>query len=391
MVYDMKDKAAIVGIGWTEISRNSGASVLHLAVDACKRAVEDAGLTIKDIDGIVTHNMSDSVMPQQVANCFGIPQLAYHLEYWGGGPAGGQTIMNAALAVATGLAKYVVCFRALNGRSGRRIGGIGEKPKAQGVEQFAIPYGFTNFTHLAGICIGRHMIKYGTTERQIGSVVVNQRNNAMLNERAIQRKPLTMEEYLNSKKFTDHIRFYDICSEVDGGVAVVVTTAERARDLKKRPVYISGMAAGGGPAQMSYGMNTADLSRWPDLTESFIKYIAPSLYHMAGVTPQDIDIAELYDDVSLVVLMQLEDFGFCKPGEAGAFAEEGGIKIGGKLPVNTHGGLICEGYLHGINNITEAVSQLRGEAGQRQVENAQLAVTSHFALSLGSALILRRG
>ncbi len=387
---ELRDKTAIVGIGWTKISQNSGVSVLHLAAEVCKKAIEDSGLSVKDIDGIVTHNMSDSVMPQQVQACLGLPQLNYHLEYWGGGPAAGQTVINAAMAVATGMAKNVVVYRALNGRSGRRIGGTGERPQPRGQEQFLIPYGWTNFTHPCTLMARRHMIKYGTTNRQLGMVAVNQRKYASMNERAYLRAPITIEDYFQSRKIADPFRLLDICVEVDGGVAMVVTSAERAKDLRKRPVYIMGMGVGGGPNPMVYGMNTSGFFWWHDHTELFGKYVAPPLYRMAGITPEDVDVAEIYDEMTIAVIVQLEDFGFCKKGEGGPLIEGGHTLLGGKIPVNTHGGLLSEGYLHSLNHVAEAVSQLRGEAGARQVKNAEIALTTHLGISLGSALILRR-
>jgi len=385
----LKDKTAITGIGWTEISRNSGVSVLSLAAEACKTAIDDAGLKMEEIDGIVTHNMSDSVMPQQVATCLGLPQLGYHLEYWGGGPASDQTIINAVMAVACGMAKNVVCFRALNGRSGRRIGGGDERPQATSDSQFLIPYGWTSFLHSCAPWIHRHMVEYGTTERQLGALCVSQRHNATMNERAMLRKPITIEDYLASRWVAWPFRLLDICIEVDGAVALVVSSAERAKSLKHSPVYIMGMALGGGPLPSYYGMNIAAFLR-NSHTELFGKYISPSLYRMAGITPKDVDIIEFYDEMSIAPLMQLEDFGFCKKGEGGPFIEEGRTKLDGELPVNTHGGFLSEGYLHGLNHVAEAVSQLRGDAGPRQVKDAEIALTTGVGGEVGSALLLRR-
>jgi len=385
----LKDKAAIAGIGWTKFSKNSGVSVLSLAVEACKKAIDDAGLRVKEIDVIVTHNMSDSVMPQEVATCLGLPNIGYHLEYWAGGPAGCQIIINAAMAVVTGMAHYVVCFRALNGCSGRRLGGKGERPPTTGEAQFLIPYGWTSFVHAFTHCARRHMIEYGTTPQQLGMVAVTQRKHASMNERAMMRTPITIEDYFNSRMIAEPFRLLDICLETDGGCAVVVTSAERARELKHRPVYIMGAAIGGGPNPTPYGMSTFGWLRGSH-TELYGKYISPQLYGMAGVTPKNINLAELYDEMSIAVLIQLEDFGFCKKGESGPFIEEGRIEIGKELPVNTHGGFLCEGYLHGLNHIAEAVSQLRGDAGERQVKDAEIALCTSLGMQVGSALILRR-
>jgi len=388
-MHALKDKAAIAGIGWTSFTKDSGASVLSLATEACKKAIDDAGLNVKEIDGIVTHNMSDSVMPQEVATCLGLPGLGYHLEYWGGGPAGCQTVINAAMAIAMGMAHNVVCFRALNGRSGHRLGGTGNRPPATGEAQFLIPYGWTSFVHTFTHMARRHMIEYGTTQKQLGVVAVTERKHASMNERAMMRTPITIDDYFNSRMIAEPLRLLDICVETDGACAVVVTSAENARNLRHRPVYVMGAAIGSGPDPTPYGMNTFGWLRGSH-TELYGKYISPQLYGMAGITPRDIDLAEIYDEMTIAVLVQLEDFGFCKKGEGGPFVEEGRIEIGKELPVNTHGGFLSEGYLHGLNHVAEAVSQLRGEAGPRQVKNAEIALCTSLGMQAGSALILRR-
>ena len=385
----MKDKAAIAGIGWTRYSRDSGVSVLSLAAEACKKAIEDAGLSVSDVDGVVTHNMSDSVMPQEVATCLGLPHLGYHLEYWGGGPAGCQTVINAVMAITTGMARNVVCFRALNGRTGRRLGGTGDKPPTSGEPQFLIPYGWTSFVHAFTHMARRHMYEYGTTSEQLGAVAVTERRHASMNERAMMRQPITIEDYLNSRMIADPLRLLDICVETDGGCAVLVTSTEQARDLRHRPVYITGAAVGSGPDPTPYGMSTFGWLRGSH-TELYGKHISPQLYSMAGITPADVDVAEIYDEMTIAVIVQLEDFGFCRKGEGGPFVEEGNTRIGGRLPVNTHGGFLSEGYLHGLNHVVEAVSQLRGDAGARQVKNAEIALCTSLGMQAGSALILRR-
>jgi acetyl-CoA acetyltransferase len=385
----LKDRTAIVGVGWTKFSRNSGVSVLSLAVEACKKAIDDAGLSVKEIDGVVTHNMGDSVMSQEVATCLGLPNMGYHLEYWGGGPAGCQVVINAAMAVATGMARHVVCFRALNGRSGCRLGGTGERPPSTGEAQFLIPYGWTSFVHAFANMARRHMIEYGTTSRQMGLVAVAERRHASMNPRAMMRTPITLDDYFASKMMVDPFRLLDICLETDGGCAVVVTSAERAKHLRHRPVYIMGAAIGSGPDPTPYGLHTFGWLRGSH-TVLYGKHISPQLYRMAGIAPKDIDVAELYDEMTIAVLVQLEDFGFCNKGEGGPFVEEGHIEIGRELPVNTHGGFLSEGYLHGLNHIAEAVSQLRGDAGPRQVEDAEIALCTSLGMQAGSALILRR-
>ncbi|HEX77413.1 MAG TPA: acetyl-CoA acetyltransferase [Dehalococcoidia bacterium] len=387
----LRDKCAIVGIGFTRFSSNSGVSVMNLALEACKKAIEDAGLTNRDVDAVLTYNMSDSVPATEVATGLGLSELNYHLDQWAGGNASSGIVITAAMAVATGMCKYAVCFRAMNGRSGFRMGGGGRGiTEARGEDQFLAPYGWTSWAHSFAMFFRRHMHKYGTKAEQLGHIAVACRKHACLNERAMQRKPLTLEEYMQEPMRVDPFRKYDICLETDGACAVVVTTAERARDLRHRPVYIMGAGYGGGPLPNSYGLCTSAWLNWPDHTESYAKYIAPQLWGMAGVSPEDIDVAEVYDCFTGEVLIQLEDLGFCKKGEGGAFVEGGRIELGGELPVNTHGGHLSEAYIHGLNHVVEAVSQLRGDAGPRQVKDAELALTTGFGYTVGSAMILRR-
>ena len=391
MTWELNHKPAIVGIGGTRYSKSSGVSVLGLAAEACQKAIDDSGLAVREVDGIVTFGMNDSVQPQEVAACLGLSNLRYHMDYWGGGPTSNQVVATAAMAVATGMANNVVCFRALNGRSGRRLGGAGERPSTEGEAQFLIPFGWTSFAHCFAVWATRHMAVYGTTSRQLGMVAVTARQHATTNERAMMCIPMTLTDYFNSPMICWPFRLFDICLETDGGCALVVTSAERARHLRHRPVYISAAIHGGGPNPAGYGLNLAPYIRWKDHTESYARYIAPELFARAGVTPKDVDIAEIYDEMTIATIIQLEDFGFCQKGEGGPFVEEGRTAIGGDIPVNTHGGLLSEGYLHGLNHVVEAVSQLRGDAGPRQVKDAEVALTTGMGGPTGSALILRRG
>lgn len=384
---NLKDQCAIAGIGWTQFSKNSGMSVLSLALEACLNAIEDAGLSVEEIDGVLTYNLGDSVSPTAVATALGLPSLRYHLEWWVGGPGSCGIVATAAMAVLSGMAGTVVCFRALNGRSGFRLGGTGQTPSAQDEAQFTVPYGWATYPQYLAMCCQRHMLLYGTTSRQLGAIAVTCRKHASLNERAMMRTPFTLEEYLSSRMIVEPFRLLDICLETDGGCAVVVTSAERARDLKRPPIYIMSAAYGGGP---SPGLGYAGFLSWPEHAETFGKYIAPQLFSTAGIGPKDVDVAEIYDCFTWSLLAQLEDFGFCRKGEGGPFVEEGRIEMGGDLPVNTQGGLLSEGYIHGFNNVLEAVSQLRGDAGPRQVQDAEIALCTGFGVSTGSALILRR-
>jgi len=232
----------------------------------------------------------------------------------------------------------------------------------------------------------RHMINYGTTSEQMAEVALTCRENAVLNDRAQMRTPMTLDDHQNSRMIVDPLRLYDICLESDGACAVLVTSAEAAKDLKHNPVYVMGAAYGGGDQQ---GEDLFDAIRWPEHSCNYSKFIADDLWTSAGVGPADVDVAEIYDCFTYSVLMQLEGFGFCKEGEAGEYIQGGRIRRDGALPINTHGGLLSEAYIHGLNHVIEAVDQLRGNAGVRQIKNAEIALTTAGAMTCGSALVLR--
>ncbi len=393
---DFKDRTAIVGIGWSpsRYTKNSGVSVLTLALHASKNAIEDSGLLVKDIDGIVTYSLNDTVNSNVVATQLGLLALQYAVDYTAGGNVACAVVANAAMAVATGMANNVLVYRAMNGSSGIRYSmgdrneiRAGTSSGSDAESQFLSPYGVFVAPHYFALLTRRHMIQYGLTSRQLGAVAVTCRKNALMNERAQMQKPMTLEDYENSPVIYDPLRVYDCCLTSDGACALIITSAERARALKHTPVYVMAAAEGGGP-----GCRGPMWSPYrPDSTESYAKYIAPALWERAGIGPKDIDFAELYDCFTISVTCQLEDFGFCKKGEGGPFAEQRRIDLTGELPVNTHGGLLSEAYIHGLNNVVEAVSQLRGDAGVRQVKDAEVGlVSAGGAGTMGNALILRR-
>ncbi len=384
-MWNLRDQCAIAGIGCTAYSKNSGVTVLELATEACRKACDDAGIALDDVDGVISFNFGDSVPSMAVATALGLTDPQYVVEFASGGNAANLITLTATAVINAGLAKNVLCFRAMNGRSGFRLGG-GRQLAAHGVTQFTAPYGWITYPQAMAMWCRRHMVKYGTTKEQLGTVAVTFRDNAMRNERAMQRKPLTMDDYLGARPIVDPFGLYDICLESDGACAALVTSAERARDMQQRPVYITGGAYGGGPAQ---GEDLFDAIRWPDLAENYAKYIAADLWKSAGIGPADVDVAEIYDCFTYSVLMQLEGLGFCKEGEGGAYVASGALARDGALPTNTHGGLLSEAYIHGFNHVYEAVQQLRGTAGARQVEGARVALTTAGAMTCGSAMLLR--
>ena len=380
----LRDQVAIAGIGCTEYSKDSGVSTLTLASRAIMAALEDAGLDADAVDGVATFRVGDSVLPAVLTQALGVRDPRWYLDQFGGGSVSHAIIGQAALAIHAGIADTVVCYRALNARSEFRMGGTG-RPLVDAVEtQYQAPYGYFVPPQQFAMAARAHMEKYGTTEEQLGRVAVQQRANAVLNERAMMREPISLDDYAAARWVVEPFRLFDCCLETDGAVALVLTSAERARDLKKPPVLISGAAWGGGQTLYS--------NQQPDTTRSAAADVAPRLFEMAGVGPGDIDVAQLYDCLTYSVLVQLEDYGFCAKGEGGAFVESGATARDGTLPVNTHGGFLSEGYVHGLNHVYECVSQLRGEAGARQIEGAAVGLSTAqpgYIAGNASALVLR--
>lgn len=385
-MYALRDKYCIAGVGQTAYSKRSDTTVLNLATEACRHAAADAGLDLDQIDGLISYHFNDSTPAIAVATALGLPRAHYAVDFSGGGNAANLIVLAAAAAIEAGLATNVLCYRAMNGRSGFRLGG-GRELNAHGITQYTAPFGWITYPQAMAMWCRRHMIRYGTTPEQLGAVAVTCRANAALNARAMQREPITLQDYLDSRFIVEPFRLLDICLETDGACAVLVTSAERARDLAQRPVHIMGGAYGGGPDQ---GEDLFDALRWLDHAHNYSKYIAADLWRSAGVGPADIDVAEIYDCFTYSVLMQLEGFGFCREGEGGGFVQGGRIARDGALPLNTHGGLLSEAYIHGLNHVVEAVQQLRGAAGPRQVAGAEIALTTAGAMTCGSAMVLRR-
>lgn len=384
-MFKLRDKYAIVGIGNTEYTKASGRTVRSLATEASVRAINDAGLKVGDVDGMVSFNFNDSAPAMGVATEMGIEDIGYAVDYAAGGNGANLITLAACAAIEAGLAETVVCFRAMNGRSGFRLGG-GRDMSAYGITQFTAPLGWITYPQAMAMWARRHMIDYGTSPEHWAEIATTFRDNAIRNPRAMQRTPMTKDDYFNSREIVDPFRMYDICLESDGACAVVITSAERARDMAHKPVYIMGGAYGGGPSQ---GDDLFDAIRWPSHSHNCFKYIADDLWNSAGVGPSDVDVAQIYDCFTYSVLMALEGLGFCKEGEGGPFVMDGRIAKGGALPLNTAGGLLSEAYIHGFNHVLEAVEQLRGDAGDRQVEDAEVCLTTAGAMTCGSAMILR--
>ena len=376
-------KTAIAGVGYTPFSKNSGRSVLSLAAEACRNAASDAGLPLREVDGVASFMvLNDSVSCGALASAVALPRMRWSMEFQHGGQSPCHVVGLASMAVATGQAESVLVFRALNGRSGVRVG---SGQFAGGGAQYRYPIGYDAYMMYIAMWARRYLHETGQSEDDLGRVAVAQRIYAQLNERAILRKPLDMDAWRASPYIAAPFRVADCTSEVDGACAVLVTTLERARDLQQPPAVIASTAFG---ASARPGLDIGDLLMADDYTHNFTATLREDLYGRAGLGPQDVQFAEIYDCFSSVVLMGLEGLGLCGRGEAGAFIGEGHTAIDGRLPVNTHGGLLAEGYLHGMNMVTEAALQIQGRGGQRQAPRHDVGVVTSGALADGSAMIL---
>jgi acetyl-CoA acetyltransferase len=369
--------AAIAGIGATEFSKDSGRSELKLAVEAARAALDDAGLTPADVDGLVTFSM-DSNAEIAVARELGAGELSFFSLIGYGGGAACATVHQAAMAVATGAANVVLCYRALNERSGRRFGQV-SVGAVQGATSSAIdsgwhyPMGLATPAATVAMAARRYMYAYGATSADFGTVAVADRKHAATNPAAwFYERPITLAEHQESRWICEPLRLLDCCQETDGAVAVLVTSVERARSLKNLPVVIRGAAQGSGANQ--YTMTSYyrdDLTGLPEMG-----VVARQLWAQSGLGAGEIRTAVLYDHFTPYVLMQLEELGFCPRGEARDFIADGAIELGGRLPLNPHGGQLGEGYLHGMNGIAEAVRQVRGSSVNQVPGDGPVLVTA---------------
>jgi len=374
------DSTAIVGIGQTEFSKNSGRSELQLAAEASLAAIEDAGLSPAEIDGMVTFTL-DSNDELDLALCLGVPALRWTARAPFGGAGACATVQMAAAAVASGAANAVLVYRAFNERSGFRFGQPGAY-LPPGPDHH-VAFGLDTPAKIYAMWYQRYMYKYGVTNEDLGRYVVVAREHAATNPAAwFYERPITLEQHQHSRWIVEPIlRLLDCCQESDGGVAMIVTSAERARDLRQGGVRIKAATQ----AHLKDGRIMFDYYR-PNLDDyEEVQHNTQQMWRATGLTPNDIDVALIYENFSPIVLMALEGHGFCKPGEAKDFIKDGHIRLGGKLPVNTNGGLLGEGYIHGMNNILEGVRQVRGSAAN-QVAGAEnvLVSASRSTLILGN-------
>jgi acetyl-CoA acetyltransferase len=375
--------AAITGVGYTTFERASGRTVLELAAEASRAAIADAGLSRTDVDGIASFAvLHDSVPTQAVATALALPQLRFSLDIDLGGQAPCHLVTQAAAAIATGQADHVIVFRALNGRSGAKVGtmqfpGMGA--------QYRYPLGYDAYLMYVAMFGQRFLHETGQGEDDTGAVAVAQRAWAQLNERAYRRQPLTIEDYLAAPYVAEPYRAADCTVEVDGACAVVVSALDQARDLPHPPAVVAAGTYRAGPRP---GLDIGDHLLWDDYSRNYTSFLRDDLYGRAGITPADVQLAEIYDCFTTTVLMGLEGLGLAERGGSGALVRSGATGLGGSLPVNTHGGLLAEGYLHGMNTVAEAALQVQGRGGERQVPDHDVCVVSSGALMDGSALVL---
>jgi acetyl-CoA acetyltransferase len=369
----MKKTAAIAGVGATPYyfrGESAPQTLYELIGKAILAALADAGLKITDVDGLAFY--ASGFEPGLITEMLGIPELnfASTVSAQGGGSAGILDL--ASMAIETGRAKTVVCIGACqqsNRRYGLALANLAATP--DGVWSRAA--GLTGPGQALALIVRRHMHVYGTRRQAFAEVVMSSRLNASTRPGAIRRRPLTLDEYMAAPMLADPLCQLDFCLETDGAVAFVVTSGERACDLAQRPVYIAASAHGGSRewGRSFFWLNMPDAV----FTSAGAELVAQRLYVQAGVAPQDIDVALIYDHFSPFVILQLEDYGFCPRGEGGPFVESGAIRPKGSIPVNPHGGHLSEAYVIGMTHIREAVEQLRGQA-VNQIAGAQFALVT---------------
>jgi acetyl-CoA acetyltransferase len=381
--------AAIAGIGATEFSKDSGRSELQLAAECSRAALADAGLTPSDVDGMVTFSM-DANAEIAVARELGVPELSFFSRIPHGGGAACAIVQQAVLAVTSGVASVVVCYRAFNERSGSRFGRVQAAAAANatsiGIDNsWHYPMGLGTPAATVAMFARRYMHEYGATSADFGRVAVADRRAAATNPRAwFHGRPITLADHQESRWIVEPLRLLDCCQESDGGVALVVTTVDRARDLPARPAVVAAAAQGSGPDQFS--MNSYYRPSLVGLPEMGL--VARQLWAQSGIGPDDVSVAVLYDHFTPFVLVQLEELGFCPPGEARHFIADGTLELDGRLPLNPHGGQLGEAYIHGMNGIAEAVRQLRGTAANQLADVSNVLVTAGTGVPT-SGLILR--
>ena len=401
----LTDKYCIVGVGETSYSKNSGKTTRAMGAEAIRNAMRDAGLGADQVNGVLSYHGGDSTAGPEIAADLGI-RPDFYMDCSGGGSSTEALVGLAIGAIEVGMCEMVAIFRSMNGYSEVRIGGTGRRAAAPvaGSQLLSRPYGMVSAGQNFAPAFMRHMMEYGTTSAQVAAVKVAHSKHASNNPKAFYRKRYTLEDVLNSRWICKPLHLLDCCVETDNATALIVTSAERAADLRQRPVYVMGVVGRVTKKRGDTFYNDAPI------TDVAGKYAAERVFGMAGVGPEDVHVTGSYDAFTFTTMLQLEDYGFCRKGEGGDYVSSGIIELGGKRPNNTSGGHLCEGYTHGMSMVIENVRQLRGraddscpqwqdgvhshdyaEGGCRQVREAEISMNLGWANPVtGSALILRR-
>jgi acetyl-CoA acetyltransferase len=385
-----EQNAIISGIGQSQVGRRLGRSGLDLTLEAALVAIADAGLEREDIDGIASWPGYRADMPAfspvplgQIKDALGI-ELNWYAA--GGEATQMSALLNACMAVATGQARHVLCFRTMTESSavaqGQRPSNIGGSQRISGFGEFMVPFRAASPANWIGMVASRYFHEFGARREQLAMIAINARRNAALNPNAVYREPLTLEQYMQSRMVSTPLCLYDCDVPVDGSTAIIVSHRDTAPDLRTKPIRVEAICG------TFAGRDAWD--QMPDLTRFHAEAAGKRLWSRTDYQPKDVDFAELYDGFSILTLLWLEGLGFCGRGEAAAFVEGGQrIALDGQLPLSTHGGQLSAGRLHGMGHVHEAVVQLRGEAGERQVKGApKLAAVANGGGPLAGAALL---
>ena len=404
----LRDKYAIVGVGETTYVRGSGKTTRALGSWAVRNAIADAGLRSSDIDGMLSYQGNDSTSATFIAGDIGA-RLDFYMDCIGGGSSTEALVGIAIGVMEAGLCKCVAIFRAMNGYSQVRIGGTGARSAAPvtGDMLHSRAYGWQSAGQMFSLTFMRHMYEYGTTPEQVAMVKVIHSEHASNNPKALYRERYTIEDVLTSRMICKPLHLLDCCVETDNATAIIVTSADRARDLRHRPALIRGVVGRCNKPRMDMHYQAGPITRVAGY------YAKEILWRNAGVGPEDIDATGSYDAFTFTTMLQLEDYGFCKKGQGGEYVSNGTMRLGGRRPNNTSGGHLCEGYTHGMNMVIENVRQLRHDAddscpigpggqrrhtydysagGCRQIRDVEVTANLGWANPMtGSAMVMLRG